>query len=223
MAQSRLTRIMCIGDSRLRHLSPLLNDNHRNIRFYCHVYSGATLAHLLFHMRTLLHYAGSSYYDYIVVMGGICDITTLTKVPRKSLKPTYASIADTVDNFERIFAVFRESASLFTSIPIIYTPLVGVHLSRYSEDASLFPYQPIIDQAIPLINVIIRSVNASQGLPSPNIADSIHHSHGRGGKYRTRYCRLYDGCHPNNDTLMIWAREILKSITNFIYAWPSSS
>lgn len=156
-------------------------------------------------------------------MGGICDITSLSRLPFKRLTPTYSSVSETVENFERIFAVFRESVSLFTKIPIIVLPIVGVHLLRYSnEDASLHPLQPIIDQAIPLINNIVRTVNGRSGLPTPNIADSIHHSHGGGGRYRTRYCRLYDGCHPNNDTLKIWAREILKSMTNFIYAWPNA-
>lgn len=220
MAQYRPICVLCIGDSRLRYLQPLLNDNMRNILFNCHVFSGATLGHLLFHMRVLLQYASASYYDYIIVMGGICDITSLTRSPSKRLTPKYASVAETIENFERVLAVFRESARLFTQTPIIFAPIVGVHLSYYcGGDMSLFPVQPIIDQSVPLINNIIRDVNSSHGLPTPNIADSIHHSHGRGGRYRTRYCRLYDGCHPNQDTLLIWSREILKSITNSVYTW----
>lgn len=222
MAQVKLTRILCIGDSRLRHLQALLNDNKRDILFSCYIYPGATLGHLLFHMRKLLQSTRSSYYDYILIMGGICDITSLSRQPAKRFTPAYSSVFETVDNFERILAVFRESASLFTQIPIIFLPVVGVHLSNYSGgDISLHRMQPIIDQAIPLINNMIRSVNSLHGIPTPNIADSIHHSHGRGGCYRTRYCRLFDGCHPNHETIMIWAREILKTITNYIYAWPT--
>lgn len=220
---TRIIHIICVGDSRLRHLQPLLNDNKRDIVFHCYVYPGATLGHLLFHMRTLLQCSRSSYYNFVLIMGGICDITSLSKSPSKRLTPAYSSVLETVENFERIFSVFRESANLFTQIPIIYLPIVGVHLSHYSNmDASLYSLQPIIDQSVPLINKIVRTENTRRGLPTPNTSDSIHHSHGGGGRYRTRYCRLYDGCHPNHDTLKIWAREILKSMTNFIYTWPSN-
>lgn len=139
--------------------------------------------------------------------------------PTKRLTSAFDSVATMVDNYERLFALFRESASLFTSIPIIYTPIVEVHLTRYSNnDQSVYQYQPIIDQSIPLINNIIRSVNTWHGLQTPNLANSIHHCHGKRGKYRTRYCRLLDGCHPDEDTQWLWVQEVLKSITNLVYA-----
>lgn len=99
-------------------------------------------------------------------------------------KPNYQ--IEMVENFERILSIFRESVKLFTDTPIIFLPVIGVHLSRYSnEDVSLYPLQPLIDQSIPLINNVVRTVNSLSGLPTPNIADSIHHSHGGGGRYRT--------------------------------------
>lgn len=129
-------------------------------------------------------------------MGGICDLTVLTKTPTKRLTPAYDSISTMVKNFECVHALFRESAALFTSKPIIYLPLVGVHLVHYSNnDPTLHILQPVIDQSVPLINIIIKQVNGLNGLPTPNISHSIHHCHGRRGRYRTRYCRLYDGCH----------------------------
>lgn len=71
MALTKPTRVMCLGDFRLRHLQPLLNENQRNIRFYCHVYSGATLGHLLYHMRTLLHYQSITRMDEAVNIGPV--------------------------------------------------------------------------------------------------------------------------------------------------------
>lgn len=219
MALQAVTCVLCVGDSRLRHLQPYLNDNQRNLRFTCHEYPGATMGLLLYQLRLLL-LQDRSTYDYILVMGGICDLTVLTKTPTKKLTPAYESVSSMVDNFERIHALFRESVALFTKTPIIYIPLVGVQLVHYSNgDESVRALQPIIDQSIPLINLIIKQVNYLNGLPTPNVAHSIHHCHGRRGKYRTRYCRLYDGCHPDPDTRSIWTREILKSLTNFIYAW----
>lgn len=82
---------------------------------------------------------------------------------------------------------------------------VRVQLTRYSGDDQLvYQYQPIIDQSIPLINSMIKSVNARHGLPTPNIAHTIHHCHEKRGKYRTRYCQLMDGCHPDAATFRCW-------------------
>lgn len=215
-----LTRVLCIGDSRLRHLQPLLNNNMRNIHFNCYVFPGATLGHLTYQLRLLLQ-NDESKYAYVVMLGGICDLTSLSRSPCKQLVPAYSTVSSMVENFERIFALTRESILLFTRIPTVFIPLVGVQLSKYSnDDGSVFQYQPIIDQSIPLINNIIRSVNSQQGLLTPNVAHSIHHCHGKRGSYRTRYCRLFDGCHPDSDTQLRWAQEILKSITNMVYTWP---
>lgn len=207
MAQQSLIQILCIGDSRLRHLEANL------------IFPGATMGFLLYQLRLLLQ-SRNTVYQYIVVMGGICDLTTLTKVPTKRLTPAYDSVSLMVENFERIHAIFRKSAALFTTIPIIYLPLVGVNLVHYSNnDMTQHMLQPIIDQSIPLIHIMIKQINGLNVLPTPNIAHSIHHCHGRRGKYRTRYCRLFDGCHPDFATQLLWTQEILKSITNFVYAW----
>lgn len=217
-----VTHILCVGDSRLRHLQSQLNNNMRGIHFSCYVFPGATLGHLSYQLRLLLQHT-EAHYAFIVILGGICDLTILSREPTKRLTPAYNSVQSMIDNYERIFALFCESAALFTQTPIIYVPLVGVHFSRYSgDDQSVFQYQPIIDQSIPLINYIIRTVNTRHGLPTPNVAHSIHHCHGKGGRYRTRYCRLIDGCHPDTDTRLLWSQEILKAMTNLIYAWPPS-
>lgn len=216
MAQA-LTRVLCVGHSRLRHLQPLLNNNQRNISFNCFVFPGATLGHLSFQLRSLLQ-QNDTHYAYVVVMGGICDLTIQTREPHKRLTPAYSSVSAMVENFERVFALFRESSSLYMNVPIIYIPVVGVHLMKYSgNDDSVFCYQPVIDQSIPLINIIIKRTNKLNGLPTPEIANTIHHCHGRRGRYRTRYSRLFDGCHPDSDTQLLWTREILKIITNLVY------
>lgn len=219
MAQHRQYRILCVGDSRLRHLQLELNDNMRNLQFVCYVFPGATLGHLSYHTRQILMSYSPYYYDFIMLTGGICDITDLTRNPSRRVTPRYNSVASTVENFERLLSLYRESTSLFTDIPIIYAPLVGIHLMRYSlDDNSVYNLQPIIDESIPLINKIIKEINRWNGLPCPDFAYTIHHSRGRQGKYRTRYGRLMDGCHPDEATRSLWSKEILKCFTNYIYA-----
>lgn len=87
-----------------------------------------------------------------------------------------------------------------------------------SDLKDLYRKQPILDLAIPLINVIIKESARFNGLPALDLAKYMHHSKGKGGVYRTRYCKLYDGCHPDQDTRLLWANEILKTLTNYIYA-----
>lgn len=159
------------------------------------------------------------YYDYIMVSGGICDITSLTRTPTRRVIPQFNLVPATVENFERLLAVFRESANLFTWVPIVYAPLVGIHLTHYSlGDSNVFSYQPITDESVPLNNKIIKQVNRWNGLLTPDYVFTIHHSKGHQGTYRTKYGRLTDGCHPDERTRLLWAQAILKGFTNYIYA-----
>lgn len=221
MTDCRVYHILCIGDSRLRYLQYGLNNNQRDMKFFCHVFPGATLGYLAYQLRLILAQCEDQSYDYIVVAAGLCDITTLERTSSSRIaRPTYPTISLTVDNFERLLSLFRLTVSLFTQTPIIYSTLAGLHLNHYANNDSdnLFHLQPIIDTAIPLINIIIKRVNGWNGLPTVDLAYSIHRAKGRGGKYRTRYCRLSDGCHPNDETRNEWVSEILKTLTNLIYA-----
>lgn len=219
MSQAIHYRILCLGDSRLRYLQYYLNENMRHIQFVCYVFPGATLGHLLYQLRLILMDSSPGHYDYIMVAGGICDITSLTRLPARRVTPYYSSVVATVENFERVLSVFRESARLFTQIPIVYATLVGIHLTHYSlGDDTVYHLQPIIDESIPLMNKIIKEINRWNGLPTPDLAYTIHHSRGHRGTYRTRYRRLADGCHPDEQTRLLWVRAILKCFTNYIYA-----
>lgn len=221
MTECKTYRFLCIGDSRLRFIQYWLNNNQRNMKFSCYVFPGATLGYLAYQLRLILEQSKGPYYDYIVVIAGLCDITTLERTSStRVVKPAYSTVPALVDNFERLFSLFRLTVGLFTQIPIMYSTIAGIHLGRYaSSDSEDFYYlQPTIDIAIPLINIIIKRVNEWNGMPTMDLAYSIHRAKGRGGRYRTRYCRLSDGCHPDEGTRREWAEEILKKVTNFIHA-----
>lgn len=217
---SRPFRVLCVGDSRLSHIQLLLNNNQRNISFVCFVFSGATLGRLAYETRIILSYTKEGYYDYIAILGGICDLTLYQKKPTRWISLAYPSIASLVDNFERLFSLCRTTIGLFTKCPVIFATVSGLHLNCYmdSDSPDLFQVQPDLDAAIPLINVIIKESSRFNALPVLDLAKYIHHSKGRGGVYRTRYCKFYDGCHPDADTRKLWAEEILKVFTNYIYS-----
>lgn len=216
---SRPYRVLCLGDSRLNHMQLLLNDNHRKISFSCFVFPGATLGRLAYETRIILCFVEENYYDYIFVLGGICDLTVYQKRPTRWISLAYPTVASLVENFERLYSLCRSSIGLFTKCPLVFATISGIHLNRYMESDSprLFQQQPILDSAIPLLNVIIKESARFNFLPVIDLAKYIHHSKGKGGVYRTRYCKLYDGCHPDSDTRTLWADEILKVFTNHVY------
>lgn len=220
MTESRIYHILCVGDSRLARIQPLLNNNLRNLQFTCHVFSGASLGHIAYQLRLLLDQTTSGYYDYIAVIAGICDLTYLERHPRYKVSLMYNSVESTIENFERLFALCRTTIRLFTDAPVIFASIPGIHLNFYSRSDAieLYHQQSTVDTSIPLINIIIKRSNMLHGLPTLDIAKYIHRSRGHHGKYKTRYCRLYDGCHPDEITRQEWASEILKVFTNFIYA-----
>lgn len=160
------------------------------------------------------------YYKYILVVGGVCDLTRYRKSPTRQISLAYTTLESMTDNFQRLYSLFRDTVSLFTSIPVVMTTICGIHLSRYvGDDACLLQaQQKVLDTAIPLINVVIKEIGSIHSLPVVDLAKFIHDSKGKGGVYRTRYSRLHDGCHPGEETKLMWIDEILKTLTNSIYA-----
>lgn len=220
MAEPRLYRIICVGDSRLARIQTLLNDNMRNMRFMCYVFPGASLGQIAYQLRLLLEQVSPTHYDYIAVIAGICDLTYLERCPNnKRVSLAYTSIESTVENFERLFALFRTTLRLYTDIPVFYAMVSGMHLNFYSRTdcEELYRQQLVIDTSIPLINIIVKRVSMLNNMPTLDLARFIHRSRGHQGKYKTKYCNLYDGCHPTESTRQAWASEILKTITNYIY------
>lgn len=221
MSDQRVFRILCIGDSRLNYLQTWLNNNLRAMRFSCYVFAGATLGYLAYQLRLILSQCGNNYYKLVVVVAGICDLTVLDKTHSSRVaRPAYPTVELMVVNFERLFSLFRLTVSLYTQTPVIFSTIAGIHLNRYanSDCPALFHLQPVLDSSIPLINIMVKRVNEWNNLPTIDLARSIHHAKGRNGKYRTRYCRMTDGYHPNNDTRKEWVQEILMKLTNFIYS-----
>lgn len=212
MAEPRVYHILCVGDSRLARMQPLLNENMRNIKFSCYVFPGASLGRVAYELRLILDKTHANHFDYIAVIAGICDITCLERYPTYRVRPNYPTVESTVDNFERLCSLFRSTVRLFTDIPIFYATVPGIHMNFYSrsDSADLFQLQSVVDCSIPLINIIVKRVNMLNRLPTLDIAKYIHRSRGHQGKYRTRYCLLYDGCHPNEYMRNEWAAKILK-------------
>lgn len=109
MTEPRIYCFLCVGNSHLARIQPLLNNNLRNLQFNCHVFSGASLGQIAYQVRLLLEQVCPTYYDFIAVFAGICDLTHLEKYPRYRVSSVYCRVESAVENFERLHALCRST------------------------------------------------------------------------------------------------------------------
>jgi hypothetical protein len=80
-----------------------------------------------------------------------------------------------------------------------------IHYHQYSD------MQALLEETIIAINHIIRAINKSNHVYTPNIQKQIikvNH-----GQYSFRYNRLHDGCHPNEQLVGHWCKTLNHAIS----------
>lgn len=195
--------ILIIGDSRVRRL---FNSAPRpSINFTCEYFPGASVKTVSRELRRLLYYNRS--YSVVFVICGICSVTKKRYDGRILLREPNIEIAvnNVIDDFYSLIVSVRE----MTSIPVIICPLVGVDLLRYSSyDWFSFRDQPLLDETVNKINLQIRGINRLTGFTTPDLSSKIHRCSGHGGKYRSHYSHLWDGCHPSYLLRLCWEGKL---------------
>lgn len=148
-------------------------------------------------------------YSAIFVICGICSITR-KRSDGRILLGNYnveSTVNYVIDDFYSLIVNVR----VFTSAPIIICPIVGVDLMRYSShDWFSFKDQPILDCIVNKVNLQIRGINRLNGLTTPDLSSKVHHCSGHGGKYRSHYGHLWDGCHPSHHLREWWEQKIME-------------
>ena len=156
----------------------------------------------------------SELYDYIYVFGGVNNLS----VKHKSGKITavYDDIGHFVENmYERLFTA-RNYLFKYSYRPVI-CQLVGLSFDKYNElEHDQIASQHVINQAVPLLNHAINSINTDVEAVSPWIGSTIHaiiHH-----KYTHKYMRLRDGLHPTEELVQIWTDCFVHAILKN-YSW----
>ena len=157
---------------------------------------------------------GSDLYDYLYVFCGVNNLSEKHESGR--VTAVYDDIGHLVDNmYDRLFCV-RNYLFKFSYRPVI-CQMMGLSLDKYnrtSED-QIFG-QKIINQAIPILNRAINSINTDVECISPWLGATIHSIIHK--KYSHKYLRLRDGLHPTEDTIQIWADNFVEAILKN-YSW----
>ena len=147
--------------------------------------------------------------DYIVIFGGLCNITIRYK------KTKYTELRDhptsIQDNFPDAMLNLSMKIGVVTNVPVMFCPVVGVDLKRYSHIDHYHPHQDMLNDLVVDLNQYITSVNAYHGVPTPWIATQYHKYNGP-GNISHRYGWLEDGCHFESDALINVAFELNAAV-----------
>lgn len=149
----------------------------------------------------------------IYVLNGICDLTYV-----KTRNPWLVVVSTrNVDSLvsEYMYAVDQLYAQLFGLreqlgyIPmVLFTTQTGISLAKYNNypDDLASPEQPILDEAIAIINRYIIALHRSMSVLPPILASAVHMR--CRGRYRMAKDKLYDGCHPTTELTRTWAERL---------------
>lgn len=206
--------ILVVGDSRLRHLEPLLNDNTLNLHFTVKSLPGAKIADIALSAMASLSY--SKIYDLTIIAGGINDMSRLAYSPTKHALPRYGNTTVLIDNTLDALRISIEKIRSITTYPVILATIAGMDFAKYSPEYSelLQPLQRGFNNAVLEINKRIRGINRLANLETVNLAYPVHRCKGGRGRYCSQYSLLFDGLHPSNQLLRRWVKTIYTTCAN---------
>ena len=197
-----------LTDSRGRYLQEVLDD----LTGYgppVHFIPGARIDSMYRELgKILVHNQVSALY----LMVGVNDVTWRDRVTKRSV-PKFFTSDDLCAELTEKLEYLMDFALRRCNIPrVVIIPVVGLDLARYNGDAFPNPWQHVIDDGIKKLNSNIITLNAAHNNSTPLVHMYIYKSKGH-GKFKTFYCRLWDGLHPRGDTLERWGHGILRAMS----------
>lgn len=163
-------------------------------------------------------------YQATLLVGGICEITRRDTVGRKIVMRNM----DHNVLVERIFNRIVENIKKLKSKCelTILTTTYGLDLARYNmylyghyDNENHQADQHKLEVTVELVNARIAKINTESNLTTIRLGNAIHHKRS-GGKMKSSYSKLWDGCHPGDEILEKNAKLILGAIKRYI---PSGS
>lgn len=205
-------RILIVGDSRTRHLQDILDQTSLNLSFHVITLPGAKLNDLALKTIAELSYHDLNYYSLVILVGGINNLTKLVYRPTRHAIPRHKACCNLINFTLNEMGKAIERIKFYFATPVALASLTGIDLVNYSPQyyGKLFHMQPLIDEAITVLNKRIRGLNRTNGLKTPDLSSDIHRCSGKGGRYRTHYIHLYDGLHPGHHLRTKWAKKIFS-------------
>ena len=151
-------------------------------------------------------------------LAGVPDLTTKLRGPNYQEVIFMGSPPDTVPGYEEQLTKASHDIKVLGWKPV-FCPIIPMALKDWNapcRTSYLIHYhhyedmQALLEKTIIAINHIIRAINKSNRVHTPNIQSNIiKMDHGR---TKFMYNHLHDGCHPNDAAADKWVQMIKQSI-----------
>lgn len=152
----------------------------------------------------------------VYFLNGICDVTYLRSRDPWEVALRHPHVQNSVLNYMiTVDQALSQTFSLHTQLgykPMVLFPtLTGINMSIYNNS----PYdqspeeQPILDEAIHLINTNLIGLHKSMSVHTPLLSSAVHMR--CRGKFRMANTKLLDGCHPTQELCCIWAERLYSN------------
>ena len=153
-------------------------------------------------------------YDYVYIFVGVNNLSY--KHQTGKVTAVYDDIGHLIDHmFDRLYSA-RNYLFKFSLRPVI-CQLVGIFLDKYNKtDCDQIYGQSVINQAVPMLNHAINSLNTDIGCVSPWLGATVHAVIHK--KYCHKHMRLGDGLHPTEETTELWSKCFVHAIFKN-YSW----
>ena len=156
-------------------------------------------------------------YDIIISMLGTNDL--LTRHLNGHFSSKYNDIGNLVDTMTDKFQLSKNYLKQFCK-HIVVSHVLGLDFDRYNRYETDYSYsQRLLDEAIPLLNQAIVSMNGDDDITTTLLQDTLH-TRTKGSRFH-KYHKLYNGYNPRAGLIISWAEQIHKSvIKNIDFLFP---
>ena len=219
MDNTDTTRILLLGDSRSKLMCDDIRNGLRergpNIPIYFEaVHKGGLDIDGLLNLMEKDYVPAHGKYDFLYFFGGVNNLSELHSSGKTTA--TYDDIGHLVEHMFDKLELARNILFKYAYRPII-CQIVGINFDKYNEVVGdQTQNQSVINEAIPLLNHAINSLNTDVEVVSPWLGSTVHALIHK--KPHHKYMRLQDGLHPTEELRSIWIKMFVDAILKN-YAW----
>lgn len=155
----------------------------------------------------------------VMVLAGICDITSLNRTTRK-ISMADPAPEEAISRYDgQMDSIRHHLTIMLTEKPfkLVFCEMIGADMAKYNHDDHIHPQQEQLEEVVLGINTKIVAFNMSNGMPTPWTSRTVHHQKKSKVKV-SRYQNLApDGLHLGEELKRKLASTIYKYVTKYVY------
>lgn len=202
--------VFIVANSRGRSLLGHLNHTFTDIKVNLYWKKGLKMSEVFINTAPIIL---NTKPRIIYILNGICDLTYIKSRNPWLVALTTRNVDSLVSGYmyavDQLHEQLFDLSTLLGYMPmILFTTQTGIDFAKYNNypDDLASSEQPILDEAIKIINHNIIALHCSMSILPPILASAVHM------RCRDKYCmakeKLYDGCHPTADLSLTWAKRL---------------